>query len=284
MKSIILLFTLIIFVSCNVEELAPETVGTNLADLIEGVDNPELINSTVRAQQVLEKYRCFSCHLNRAGALDKGHVMWSRYKNRPVKWADDATLTTGRNHDFPLINLVEPEKSVLVQSIRGCHTDLDIDFSGGMPLGDGEATPGECADLINWISDLAVEFPELKDRQAANLNQDDEVAEVDNENLFANALDVMNRKCFSCHVGNDTDSARDGGDWAAFGNDEVLWANSTLIGVDAGVNSHLIRSLDDCNEYDPDYTGMPFGGSTITFDDCDALILWVQDIQTRFDD
>ena len=57
----------------------------------------------------------------------------------------------------------------------------------------------------------------------------------------------------------ESDSARDGGDWAAFGNDEELWANSSLIGVDAGVNSHLIRSLDDCNEYDPDYRGMPLG-------------------------
>ena len=51
MKTLTLIFTLIIFVSCNVEELAPEAVETNLADLIEGVDNPELINSTVRASR-----------------------------------------------------------------------------------------------------------------------------------------------------------------------------------------------------------------------------------------
>ena len=129
--------------------------------------------------------------------------MWSRYKNKPLKWADDATLTTGRgnNHDHPLINLVEPEKSVLVQSIRGCHTGLNIDFRGGMPLGDAEATPSECADLINWISDLAVEFPGLKDRQAANFNQEDEVDNgdegddfVDQDETFQEALAVLNNK------------------------------------------------------------------------------------------
>ena len=287
MKSIILLFTLIIFASCNVEELAPEAVGTNLADLIEGVDNPELINSTVRAQQVLEKYGCFTCHLNRSsGELDKGYAMWSRYKNKPLKWADDATLTSGRNHDFPLINLVEPENSVLVQSIRGCHTGLDFQWKNSMPTNGTEATPGECADLINWISDLAVEFPDFKDRQAANFNQEDEVDNgdefVDQDETFQEALAVLNNKCMGCHRNLDQGSNIDGGKWENYDTQEA-WANSILIDTNFGIESHLYKSLVNCDNYDPDYSQMPpVNFPQLTGPECVKLFEWVNSMEILF--
>ena len=178
MKYLISLIIIVNLYGCKSSETESVQGGVNNGPQIIGTNDQDLINLTAEAQGILS--RCTDCHLNGRFYGDNGAgTRWSEMWNNAEAWASIGSSKEGLSNVHPqtlglkLIDLDEPENSLIIKISRGCEENTGQGF-GRMHRSknlnpdnlDNNDENNPCFKLQRWIE-------KLNDAFGAELAQND---------------------------------------------------------------------------------------------------------------